>query len=52
VKIFGKTRVAEITAGFNSNAKAVWDVVTNNNDYSWRSDIERVEIYNDWRVSK
>jgi hypothetical protein len=46
VKILGKARVAEITAEFNSNVKAVWDIVTNNNDYSWRSDIERVEVYN------
>lgn len=42
----GKARVAEITAEFNSNIKSVWNTVTNNNDYSWRSDIERVEIYN------
>ena len=45
--ILGKARVAEITAEFNSNIKAVWDTVTNNNEYSWRSDIERVEVYND-----
>lgn len=42
-----KERVAEINAEFNSNIKSVWNTVTNNNDYSWCSDIERVEIYND-----
>ncbi|EKQ52674.1 MULTISPECIES: hypothetical protein [unclassified Clostridium] len=43
----GKAREAEITAEFNANIKSVWSAVTNNNDYSWRSDIERIEIYND-----
>lgn len=46
-KILGKSRVSEITAEFNSNIKSLWNTVTDNNDYSWRSDIERIEIYND-----
>lgn len=37
-------RTSEVTAYFNSNIKAVWDVVTNNKDYEWRSDIEKIEI--------
>lgn len=41
-----RARVAEITAEFNSNIKSVWNIVTNNNDYSWRSDIKKIEIYN------
>lgn len=45
--ILGKARVAEITAEFNSDVESVWNTVTNNSDYNWRSDIERVEIYND-----
>lgn len=47
VNDLGNGMVAEITAEFNSNIKSVWNTVTNNNDYSWRSDIERIEIYND-----
>lgn len=43
----GKARISEITAYFNSNIKSVWDVVTNNSDYNWRSDIKRIEVLND-----
>ncbi|WP_026893721.1 hypothetical protein [Clostridiisalibacter paucivorans] len=42
----GKWRVSEVIAYFNSDIKSIWDVVTNNEDYKWRSDIERVEIIN------
>ncbi|MBU3217981.1 hypothetical protein LL033_02005 [Clostridium estertheticum] len=43
----GKARISEITAYFNSNIKSVWNVVTNNSNCKWRSDIERIEILND-----
>ena len=39
-----KARKSEITATFKTDIKTVWDVVTNNNDYKWRSDIEHIEI--------
>lgn len=39
-----KAREAEVTAIFNSDITSVWNIVTNNNDYKWRSDIERIEI--------
>ena len=39
-----KARKSEITATFKADIKTVWDVVTNNNDYKWRSDIERIDI--------
>jgi len=39
-----KARKSEITATFKSDIKTVWNVVTNNSDYKWRSDIERIEI--------
>ena len=39
-----KARKSEIIATFKSDIKTVWDVVTNNNDYKWRSDIERIDI--------
>ena len=35
---------SEISAQFNSDIKRVWDVVTNSEDYSWRSDIKKIEI--------
>lgn len=38
-----KPRVSEITAYFESDIKSVWEVVTNNLDYSWRSDIDHIE---------
>ena len=40
-----KARKSEITATFKTDIKIVWDVVTNNNDYKWRSDIERIDIF-------
>ncbi|GKX65705.1 hypothetical protein [Inconstantimicrobium mannanitabidum] len=43
----GKARTSEVTAYFNSNINAVWDVVTNNKDCEWRSDIEKIEILNE-----
>lgn len=42
-----KARRAEITAYFKSDVKKVWKVVTNNEDYKWRSDIKKVEINKD-----
>lgn len=44
--ILGKARISEVTAYFNSNIKSVWNVVTNNSDYKWRSDIKKIEILN------
>ncbi len=41
-----KERVSQVTAYFNSNIKSVWNVVTNNSDYKWRSDIKKIEIVN------
>lgn len=31
----------------NYNIKMIWDVVVNNNDYAWRSDVKNVEILDD-----
>lgn len=42
-----KIRVSEITAYFKSDVKTVWNVVTNNVDYKWRSDIMKIEVYPD-----
>lgn len=39
-----KARQSEIIAIFKSDIKTVWNVVTNNSDYKWRSDIERIDI--------
>lgn len=43
----GKCRTAEVIAYFNSDIKSVWNVVTNNNDYKWRSDLDKIEVFND-----
>lgn len=44
MNILKKGRTTEVTAVFNSSIKAVWDVVTSNSNYSWRSDIKRIEV--------
>lgn len=36
--------VSTIRAEFKSDAKKVWDIVTSLEHYSWRSDIEKIEI--------
>jgi len=40
-------RKSQITAEFSSNIKTVWSVVTNNNDFYWRSDLEKIEVLED-----
>ncbi|WP_088186069.1 hypothetical protein [Desulfosporosinus sp. FKA] len=42
-----KVRASEITAYFKSDVKTVWNVVTNNVDYKWRSDIKKIEVSSD-----
>ena len=37
-------RKSEITADFQSDVKTVWNVVTNNSDFNWRSDLSKVEV--------
>ncbi len=33
-----------ITATFKSDIKKVWEVVTNNNKYEWRSDLSKIDV--------
>ena len=33
-----------ITATFKSDIKKVWEVVTNNNNYEWRSDLSKIDV--------
>ena len=40
---------AEITANFKSDILKVWDIVADNLNYSWRSDISKIEVSNDGR---
>lgn len=35
---------AVATAQFPCDCKTVWDIVTNNDTYGWRSDLSRIEI--------
>lgn len=32
---------------FNCNKNKLWEIVTNNEDYLWRSDLSRIEIIDD-----
>lgn len=36
-----------VKARFRSDIKKVWEVVTNNSNYAWRSDITKIEISKD-----
>lgn len=36
-----------VTATFKSSVEAVWDVVTNNAVYDWRSDVSKIIVSND-----
>ena len=36
-----------ITAIFKTDFKTVWEVVTNNNKYEWRSDLSKIEVSKD-----
>jgi len=40
-------RKSEIVATFTSDVNTVWNVVTNNEDYKWRSDIDHINILSD-----
>ena len=33
-----------ITATFKADIKKVWEVVTNNNNYEWRSDLSKIDV--------
>lgn len=37
-------RKSNITAIFKSDVKTVWNIITNNADYTWRSDLSRIDI--------
>lgn len=37
----------EITVDFDQDVVTVFEAVTNNNEFSWRSDIEKIEILSD-----
>lgn len=37
-------RKSTIVAVFKADRKTLWDIITNNEEYSWRSDLERIEI--------
>lgn len=42
-----RPRIAEKTVVFSSDIKKVWETVTNNLDYDWRTDIKSIEILDD-----
>lgn len=35
---------SNIKVNFISNIKDIWNVVTNNEDYTWRSDLSKIEV--------
>lgn len=38
---------ATITGLFNSDIQKIWDIVTDNHNYTWRSDLSKIEISGD-----
>ncbi len=41
--------VSTIKVSFNCNIGRVWEIVTSLTDYSWRSDLDKIEIIDDKR---
>ena len=39
--------MSNIKATFSCNLQSVWQVVTSLTDYSWRSDVEKIEVISD-----
>jgi len=39
-----KMKKATITANLNSDVQKVWDIVTDNRDYTWRNDLSKIEV--------
>lgn len=38
-------RTSTITAKLSSDPETVWNIVTNNSDYAWRSDLSKIEVH-------
>ncbi len=38
---------SRIEASFDNSIEEVWNAVTSKEDYSWRSDLDRIEVIND-----
>lgn len=41
--------VSTVKAVFQTDVKSVWDIVTSLDNYSWRSDVEKIEVIDDNR---
>ena len=40
-------RKSNITATFKADIHTIWDIITNNKDYAWRSDLSKIIILKD-----
>ena len=40
-------RKSSITATFEADVKTIWNIVTDNNNFLWRSDLAKIEILDD-----
>lgn len=40
-------KTAKMEVIFNQDIKTVWQVITNNEDYTWRSDLQKIEVKNE-----
>ena len=45
-----KPLIAEKEIILEYNVKIIWDIIVNNSDYKWRSDIKNIEILENGRT--
>ena len=47
-----KMKSSTVTAQFPYDCKTVWDIVTDNKNYAWRSDLSRIEVIDENRFDE
>lgn len=40
-------KVSKITAHFETNVETVWNIVTDNEQFAWRTDLNKIEVVDD-----
>ena len=45
-------KLSTVTAQFPCDCKTVWDIVTDNKSYEWRSDLSKIEIIDENRFDE
>ena len=45
-------KISRVTAQFPCDCKTVWDIVTDNENFEWRSDLSKIEIIDENRFDE